>query len=339
MITNFLNFKIFNAPKINVQNPIKNNPCLSFRGGFQNEDTFEKSIETDDVKSVSKTEKPFNEDRLNKLYDEVYEDVMELIPVAKELNIQKPKTYFTHNTNMTQRMRYTFEANSILFNMGKIDGDYYSCSLKNKDGSTRAICGIHNEMQIKRDAEKILKSYPDCTFETKKLTDKEKEAVIKSTIAHELRHCIQCHLEASTKDISRMHKALIMQIFELVGGDYANIEYLDNFVPKKIITEDLKLKYSMNPDDNRYLSTREHIFNYTKALAYHSTDKGLYDASPLEADANNFAYEYFNVLKERPEYSDMRPDEAEYIAKFLSLNADTILASMEKYGFRKLIEK
>lgn len=339
MITNFPNFKIFTAPKINVQNAIKSTPYLSFRGSSQNEDTFEKSIKTNNIGNISKIEEPFNKDRIERLYGEVYEDIMELIPVAKELNIQKPKPRFAHNTNMGQRMCYTFEANSIVFNMNKIDGDYYFCTLNNKDGTIRALCGIHNEKQIERDAKQVQQQYPDCTFKTTKLTDKEKEGFLKATIAHELRHCIQCHLEASTKDVSRMHKALIMKIFEQVGGDYSDIEYLDNFVPKKIITEDAKLKYSMNPDDNRYLSTREHIFNYTKALAYNPNNKGLYYASPLEADANNFAYEYFNTLKEKSEDSDIRPFMGDNIGKYLSLDADTILASMEKYGFRKLIKK
>ncbi len=329
---------IYNIQNINTVSNSSRSNSLSFKG-----DTFERSSvnKTAETKEAS-LEGVWNEARLQKLYDEVYEDTLDLISLTKDLNMEKPKSIFSYDKNMGARIRYRFTSNDLTFNMNKIKGNYYFCFMKDQHDNICVSCGIHNKRQIEQDIEKIKLANPKYRFASIELTDIEKEAFIKSLMAHEIRHSIQCHLTASTKGCSRKHKAFLTKIFEQTknpNDDYSAIEYLDNFVPKKLILEDEKLKYSLSPDDNRYLSTKNHILDYTIKLVYNIGDNSLYDASPMEADANNYACEYFETLKDKPQYAEIRPFMADYIRKMLSNEAKLGLKAMEKYGFPKLSEK
>lgn len=342
MLINFINSakNIYGPKNINAapHNTLSPN-MLSFKG-----DRFERSSVngTEGVKGAEAAENVWDETRIQKLYDEVYDDALDLIDITKDLNIEKPKSIFSYDTSMSARMSYCFTSNELIFNMNKLKGDYYFCFLKDQNDNMYAYCGIHNKRQIEKDIERIKQAHPGYEFSSIKLTDIEKEAFIKSSIAHEIRHGVQCHLAASTRGCSGKHKAFLTKIFEQTkksNEDYSTIEYLDNFVPKKLIFEDEKLKYSLSPDDNRYLSTKNHILDYTIKLAYNINDKSLYNSSPMEADANNYACEYFKILKNKPQYAEIRSFIADYIDGMLSREAEAKLKAMEKYGFPKLSEK
>lgn len=341
MLINFINSakNIYNTQNIARGFNISRSSMPSFKG-----DSFERSSvnKAEGAERANSAENIWNEARIQKLYDEVYEDALDLISITKDLNIEKPKSIFSYDTSMSARMNYCFTSNELIFNMNKLKGDYYFCFLKDQNDNMYAYCGIHNKRQIEKDIERIKLAHPGYKFTGIKLTDIEKEAFVKSSIAHEIRHGVQCHLAASTKGCSGKHKAFLTKIFEQTkkpDEDYSTIEYLDNFVPKKLIFEDEKLKYSLLPDDNRYLSTKNHILDYTIKLAYNINDKSLYNSSPMEADANNYACEYFKILKNKPQYSEIRPFMADYISGMLSREAKSKLAAMEKYGFPKLSEK
>lgn len=307
-------------------------------------DTFQKN-EVDKTKEVELhplRKEGWDEIRFQKLYDEVYDDTAKLNPIIEELNFKKPKSVFSYDPKMTGRLNYNFTNNTITFNMNKLKGDYYFCFLKDKNDKMCMYCGIHNEKQIKADISKIQRSYPDYKFEKIKLTDIEKEAFVKANIIHEIRHSVQSHLAASTKGCKDKLKDFLVGVFEQTKKseeDYSQIEYLNNFVPKKIILEDKKLKYSLNPDDCRYLSTQDHIYDYTIKLAYNINDRTLYYSSPMEADSTNHEYEYFEILRNSPKYAGMREFMANNIGNFLHRTAETNLRAMEVYGFPKLSEK
>lgn len=317
---------------------------ISFKGGY---DTFEKSStlsinSSDEVKAAS-TSKVWDKNRTQKLYDDVYKDVMRLIPLTNELRIEKPKTVFEEKSDGTAPFCYSITSNTVKIRMPEISQDLYLCTAKDKNGDEIGSFGIHKEEDLSELTEEFKNKYSNIeTVETKKLTDTEKELYLKCLMAHELRHCVQIHLMASTKDCSKPFKAAALRNFERfksADDDYSTIEYIDNYVPKKLIPEDKKLKFSICPDDKRYLSTKGHILDYTLRFIANPFNKTLYNASPTEADANNFALEYFILSENKPEYSSLRGEMSDEILNIFYEQADNGLKAMKQQGFPGLFAK
>lgn len=351
MLVNFLNQNINFAQRINNKklNANINRNSITFGAGY---DTFEKSGAntvqgTENISSIRPC--VWDEERLSGILDDVFSDVIEKNPISEDLNIAKPDIIISKHVEGVAQ--YNFATNNVAFNPD-VCGDYCMCIAM---GNGKEIdLGIFSRKQSKELAKEFKKDGYD--IEILRLNDKEKEAYIKALVAHELRHCIQDHLMASTEDIADMK-------FQFLDSRYKEIEklakqgirlgygssevdfpelskdgepYYITYVPKKVIKDDTKLKFSSNPKDNRYLSTSEHLF---KSILYNSKDPEYYQASPAEMDANNCALEYFLKLRKGPEYSNIREKISNSIAQDFFFRAKKGIRLMKKFNHPPLIEK
>ncbi len=342
MLVNFLNSakNIYGPKNINTapHNTLSPN-MLSFKG-----DSFERSSVngTESAKGAEAAENIWDETRIQKLYDEVYDDTIKYNPIASELNLEKPKTKMLGETRGYTQTNYSFQTNTLSFFMPIIKEDYFIAIVKDENGKEMGDYHILCESSMREQADNIHARHPNARVLAAKLTDKEKEVYIKTLTAHELRHWIQTHLAASTKDCSRIFKNAHLKNFEYFkdeNEDYSIVEYLDNFIPKKIIPEDKKLKHSILENDTRYLSTKRHIVDYTLQLIERPYDKELYNASPMEADANHYAFEYLQLLKNRPEYSSLRKKFIDVLSADFYFQAEDGLELMKEAGFPGLYAK
>ncbi len=373
MQINFLNN--FNVPKINNIRAFNIQKAFANAVNFTGYDTFEKSNadENSGIEEVQSTKgaenissNKWSESRLEALYNKTFEEVTAQNPICEELNIQMPKfkmADYNPSGNMKEFAGYNFPSNEMIITQGA-KGDLFLCIATKRDTGAKVSLGICDKEIMKENA-KISDDY-GFDMEAVKLTDKEKEAHLKTAFAHELRHSIQMHLIASTKDCSRPFKKTIARMaqekwaeyneinrmFEEINNDAENLglekmtveppetEYSDNFVPKKIINDDVKLKFSLSPKDTRYLSTREHLLNGFLLQMSKKDDREAYKASPLEMDANNYAYQYFcTQVKKDPEYAEIRPVISEEIQNFCFERAKSGINSMNQFGFPDLIRK
>ncbi len=291
----------------------------------------------------------WTKDRFEKIYNEIYDEVMNSMPITKELNIQKPVLKFMEKDNdRLTMMRYNLDNNSIsIFPMLK--DDFFSYKMpENKIES-----GIVGIIASKRGYEKDLKTLPkmqDITI--LKLNDDEKELLIKGFFAHELRHVVQDHLMMSTKSTCNILKDINADIneatkeiercreeLEKLGGEkpplnthileIKNSHYIEDYKPAKLIEDDVKLKFSSLDDDNRYWSTKNHL-----SLRKITDDHNEYIMQPVEIDANHYAAEYL-VLHTSTE--NAREDIVRDIELDFLLN--TNLEAMQEAGYPPLIEK
>ncbi len=314
-------------------------------------DVFQRST-LSKTESVSRPEKitqqtgVWNKERLEKIYDEVWNSVTRNVPETKELNIEKPKFIFEENPESKgAQAAYNFINNSVTFNTNNLE-DYYLHATKDKDGNIDNLINTLNDSASQATFERDKKDFPN--IERIKLTDAEKELYLRGAIAHELRHCIQEHLMASTKGCAEIQRAQYQKVVDDIGDiDLSGLDenlrnkldfsYFKNYKPKKLLNKDMKLKFSMAKSDKRYISVKDH---YLKDVTDDMQHKA-YESSPLEMDANNFAFEYLlRYAKSAPgsKTANARDEIFLGIVNSFDIDVDYALQTMGQYGFKPLIE-
>lgn len=331
--------------------PAFNPKMLSFKG-----DTFERSNIAQSSATSAILGNIWDVNKTKCVCNRVFDDVIKSNPLYEELNIALPNVYITEYCE-DALADYNFIANNICFNPD-IKGDYYMCIASNTKTGQEVNIGIYSKRAIRKDLGHLReKGYE---LELLKLNNQEKEAYISALIAHELRHCLQSHLMASTKSsmdtqfniLDRRHKRLLSLAQEGkrrgILEDERNIpelnqergrEYYRTYKPKDIVEDDVKLKFSSRENDARYLSTKEHLLYDLINHTNNAEDEKHYTASPAEMDANNCALEYLLKLKAQPNYSSMRQNVFESITKEFFINVNRGAKTMESYGYPPLIQK
>ncbi len=314
----------------NYLNPLLNNvkPATQF-GVSKNAltaDTFQKSkVEKSDSHACEEIGNRFSEQKIRHIFDEVYSDVIKTItksnPVLNEIRFKKPEILFSDAEESSQtQASYSFNDNVLKINKKIIDNDYFLICQKDENAS---ISEVFWNVTFGEDTDillgKIKEDVPDA--QAVKLTDDEKELYLRSVFAHELRHFVQSHLMASTDECYQIYKdahnekkkqvyetsleiiSLSKEIQEIEPDfvppqiDMSDFSYALNYKPQKILDKDTTIKFSILPDDTRFLSVRNNLLpdeiNGLQGIG--RTDESSYEeylSSMIEIDAFNFQSEY-----------------------------------------------
>ena len=270
---------------------------------------------------VKSTEKPSlinfeDENYLNALYDEVYDDVIkqnvEINPVIGELNLQKPTLVIGDMEDDCEEASYIFPSNTIILQEKVLKKDvaaiYYEAEGEKyilQMTTTDKLNNLMNEYKEK---------YPEMKLSPVILNDKEKEMLIKNSFAHEIRHFIQWHLVASTEgceDVINEYRERAVELRKLfteieeLGKNVSekdklacNSDYIDNYKPKKVLPEDTKIKFSVLEDDTRQISVKDGFRAgfLMQGPSDNDEDKELqYLSLTDEIDAFNYEAEYMQT--------------------------------------------
>ena len=104
--------------------------------------------------------------------------------------------------------------------------------------------------------------------------------------------------------------------------------YYKSYKPKKMLDENTMLKFSIFPDDNRYLSVKEHFLaNLKNKIGGTEDSETEYYSEPMEIDAYNFTSEFII-------YSGTKPG----IRKDVLIGLGLIPKIQAKIGFEHLKE-
>lgn len=316
-------------------------------------DMFQKSTQVKNINTseqINLNNKPWDKERLEKIYDEVWQSVIKNVPETEELSIEKPVFVFDDAPeSKSAQAAYNFINNTVECNSNNLE-DYFLHAEKDKNGEIQKLISVLNESSSKETFPFDKKDFPNA--ESIKLTDKEKELYMHGAFAHELRHCIQEHLMASTKGVSKTHRKIYKQIRKDIEKGLEDItlseldenlkkqfdtSYSKNYCPKKLLDKDMKLKFSMAKSDSRCISIKKHFLKDALDDMQHKA----YESSPVEMDANNFAFEYLTrYVKSFDELNipDIRKEILLGIISEFDKNAQYALNTMEQYGFTPLIK-
>ncbi len=283
-------------------------------------DVFQK-INTTNIKSVQQVD---SENSLKKLYDEIFQQTMKHTalanPYVKELGINKPTLVFSNDFDSKSTIAsYTFNNNTIKINSKNFNQDWYALFTKNKNGERENILGTRTQSELSNALAEYKEIYPDCEIESVKLTDKEKELMYSSAIAHELRHCMQSHVLMCTEGGAQQYKEILQSHKNLIDEDMKKVQKLEqemkkldpNYVPQEAKDVDYSYALSFEPkkilDKNTIfklspLDSNQTSFNVQEFLKaeldkisgkdYTQGEDGYY-SFPGEIDAYNFGFEYY----------------------------------------------
>lgn len=310
------------------------------RKGFLPCDIFEKRVQ-----STS-----WDEKKLQEIYDKTYDEVLRqhkiIFPEFDKLKLTKPKIEL-RNLDEETTASYTFSDNKISFNPKRLKEDYFSVDII-EEGKIKQHISTLTSTQLKKSKSIIEKTYGKTT--STKLTDKEKEAYISSCLAHELRHFIQNHIIVSTSGASDIQKEEYIKLYREIKTTLSSLDkterkalgkfnideifkYVKRYKPKKLLSENTTLKYSIFDDDNRYWSVKNHLL-ISELERLRSEEFGVnenYLASCTEVDAYRYEYEFF--LSQIGEFSDeYREDILCAIASELEFFANDTLNEMLAKG-------
>lgn len=272
------------------------------------------------IQQIAPVSNVWDNKRIEAIYNKTFETVMAQNPITRELNITKPALDFSTEENRKEGALATYRAgaNNIIVQDGEFfKSDLYLCKMTDKSGEIVDI-RIFEEKY----ADEYSKKHPEFKITREKLTDSEKELYISSTFAHELRHCIQNHLIASTDGCADKYKKWCLdyktaleelvaskkEMAALEGKAYAvcdeekEIERLDytlNYKPKKVFDKNTAFKYSLSPSDNRYWLVNDHLYTLSEEERAKDSLESYY-TDPLEIDAYNYEREF--VVTESKKY-------------------------------------
>ena len=304
-------------------------------------DTFQKSkVEKSDSHACEEIGNRFSEQKILQIFDEVYSDVIKITtktnPVLNEIRFKEPKILFIDGEESSQtQASYSFNDNILKINKKIIDNDCFLICKKDESGSISSVIG---NVKFGDDANIFLKKIRDDVPDAVavKLTDDEKELYLRSVFAHELRHFVQSHLMASTDECYQIYKEAhyekkkqidetsqeIISVYKEIQEiepdfvppqiDITDFSYALNYSPQKILDKDTKIKFSILPDDTRFLSVRNNLLpdeiNGLQGIG--RTDESSYEeylSSIIEIDAFNFQSEYLIKIS-NDKNKDVRSD-------------------------------
>jgi len=350
MNINFLNYGISpiqNTPLNKAQTPAK---IFELK-----EDTFEKSV---NFTGINSTGGDWNRAKIKEIYDRTYNEVIKQNPITKELNMEKPEILFTLDEwNNEAGAAYTVLLNAVEVS-DALRGDYYLVTGVDKKGkATNPINAVPEKMAASM--QMLYGRNPNVKFI--KLNESEKEKFVSAILAHEFRHAIQEHLLLSTQgceDHLETAKSTAKEaqdsLLESIEGeiaegrkpnrtdrDYARcLSYMANYEPKKILSPDTKLDFSLNPKDKRCISVVKHLLPTADPDKRVNKIGVAYCAQPHEIDAYNYESEFFNnLITSKSVMDNSRDDVLRAISKLLSSNVEVGIKNMQKYGYAPIGRK
>lgn len=303
------------------------------------------------VNNVEQPKALTKEQKVQKLYDETYNEVLLEIkrsnPIISEMNLPKPTMRITDFEDDQQGTAYNFSDNEILLPKD-YDKDLNLFISKNTDGTIERLGKADKEdiEKIKEGLEK--EGYKN--VEVIKFTQSELDFKIKETIAHELRHYFQQHLIASTKTASKMQTNKLSSVYDRLAESKQNyidvckkegIEpekefaeakiptYWKKYKPKKMFNENLTIKYTADKNDKRLWSVTDDFYSYSEDLMSKDDTEENYYGRPTEIDAYNFEYEYINKFAQNYNVS---PEAKAYMADEAKERRDKGIEYMTKNG-------
>lgn len=165
-----------------------------------------------------------NRNYIEQIFDEVFQETIGNVEFLDGLNIQKPKIVFCPKNNLSATLAsYNFVFNEIKISDELCNQDLFLIKTTNKEGEL-INCQVVSELFAKQ----YKSQNPFCAIELIKLNEKERELYIKSTLAHELRHCVQSHLVASCNSTKDEYREICDKLYD------PNTERLLELLLKKI---------------------------------------------------------------------------------------------------------
>lgn len=306
--------KIIFSPKILNKNP--NTPVISFKSSKikpdSNNDIFIKSAKTLEVEQIKSD--------ISRIYDEVYNDVIYLNtfvnPILREVKINKPELCIDNFSDC--ELAYKQSENKINVDLEYLKSNHYLIAELDENGNIISTCGILPEYKL----EENLNLNPD--MKAILLTKEEKEMYIKSSMGHELRHCIQTHLLLSCQEVNEIIKKpiiekikeiedLIEELKKIKSDDFTHEKpkhYFLSYKPTKLLDKNSVLKKSLSSKSKEYWSVSELAYASVEYPEGERNDKYYksYFSNPIETDAYRFESEYFLFLAQGQKNKKVRND-------------------------------
>lgn len=345
---------------LNFQNINKTNyfhPAVTFnrqKRDVSNNDTFIKRAER---ANLNMNLRPWDENRLHEIYDTTFEDIMTQTPLSETLNIEKPEIKIFKADETSPKGYYDIHLNTLFFSSRILEEDCYLITGHPKYNKPTKIYTITPKSSLD-----YIPKFAKRGKKIIKLSDEEKEFYIKGVIVHELRHCIQEHLLLATKSTSSEYLKYLLKTNERIKQQahilqknnkpidacdgfnsyeelieaYDKSSHITDYYPKKLIDDDLVLKFSVDPSDNRYWSTERHILKNALGTLDPVFIGIKYFSSPFEIDANHYAAEF---LKQTSLKEHVVTKNREYIIQNSLSQADSWMHLLKLCGYPKLITK
>ena len=167
-----------------------------------------------------------NKQKIQKLYDEAYTDILDFMtkanPVISKLNLTKPDFQVEKFKDPKKGGGYGFADNCIKIAEDIFDNCAYMIGTVDATGEIDGFMGLSSKEDKDRRLAECKKVDPNATLI--ELTDEEKEIYVKSAIAHEIRHFVQNHLIASTQNCGDKQKAGIDNFLKEVKDNLAQVK-------------------------------------------------------------------------------------------------------------------
>jgi len=338
----------------------KNKTHSSFRLRQLSKDVFQKS--TPSTEKCEKTNTNLSEKELNRIYDEVFEEVLRETPVLKKINAQKPKLFFKRIKHSKKNPLEVLANYNVYTNTICMSSDFkknaYAFEAFNENGEC-VLADIIFKLPLKKktmttqDGEKL-----NCKYT--KLTAEEKRMLIKSSLIHELRHWMQYQLLFSTSGCEKTYEELTAPIKELrellntaitinkdsqkqkenrklekiLKTNDKEYTYILNCEHTPVLSEDFKIKASMLPNENKYWSIKEHFL--PASLDYNTSDNEKYESNAIEIDA--YFYQSNYLVQNYSANPNIR--ENVFLAMLVPKIArgELVIEKLEEFGYPPLYE-
>ena len=273
------------------------------------------------VRSTNLIKQIIDKQRIEKLYDETYKEVINLLsktnPIINNLNLNKPQIIIEKYSDSEKGGAYSFIDNTIGISKNAFDISSYIVGTVDKEGNLESYLGMTSENEKKDKLKQAQIQNKNATLIA--LTREEQDIYVKSMLAHEIRHFIQQHLIASTEGCGEEQKVAINKFLKPATEELKKIReeyiklckesgveqnkntekpennYYETYRAKTMLPTNAKIKFSLFSDDNRYWSVKDHLL---KSQLDSIEGKGTvnfddnYYASSLEIDAYNFEKEF-----------------------------------------------
>ena len=214
------------------------------------------------VRSTNLIKQISDKQRIEKLYDETYNQVINLVsktnPIIKDLELNKPQIIIKGYSDSKTCGAYSFIDNTISISKDVFDISSYIIGTVDKDGNIEKYLGLTSE---KEKQEKLKKAQQlENNAELIKLSKEEQDIYVKSVFAHEIRHFIQEHLIASTEGCGQLQKDGINNFkndVKKAREEYINLCKEAGIEPdKNLIKEDKKYYETYRPKINLPADTK-----------------------------------------------------------------------------------